>query len=404
MGIKDDIKDNIKDIGKGVAKDIGNFNIFGKKNEVEFSGLADKKVVIEKELNLYTREGQFYVLIVDANMDERIKLERIIDQTGCFVTSVSSGIECLDTITKDKYDLIFIARNMPRMDGIQTLRNMRDNNKSKCRDAKTYVILDEKVDEPDIYFENAGFTGIVRKPIDRTIIQSIIINHVPSKMLPEDEELINEIKTNAESAELLKGCGVRLLEALDNFGGSLDLYKEAANKFCDDYEIQSSEMIDSLYSGRNLEYMDQARNMREFSRKIGAIYLSDCFDDHVNMAKDDSLDVAEINWSSLVTVWENVVSGLGGWLGKESMQIGATDVLTSNTNGIKLSNKDIKERIAEILKNLEDNDRDTAHNNLLKLAMYEMELEVKLKIDRVKKAFDNDKINTAVDILKSIQL
>ena len=389
----------IKDIGK----DIENLNFFSKKkSEVEFSGLSDKNVEVEKELNLYTREGQFYVLLADADGDERLEIERMIDQTGCFITSVSSGIECLDQVNNDKYDLIFLARNMPRMDGIQTLNNIKNSPLSKCKDAKFYIILDEKVDEPDIFFENAGFNGIVRKPIDRTILQNIIISHVPAKMLPDDEQLIEEIKANAEDAETLKGCGVRLIEALKNYDGNMEEYKEDASRFCDEYEIISSDMIDALYSGKSDEYIEYARNMREKARKLGAIYLSDCFDDHVNMTKDDSLDVAEGNWHNLVMVWENVVSGISGWLGKTSIQLGSTEVLTTNTNGIRLPDSDIRVRIEEILVNLENNEQETAHKNTQKLSMYELPPDIKLKIDRVIKSFDNDKINTAVNILRSI--
>ena len=50
-----------------------------KGSEYEFSGLSDKKIDVEKELNLYTRDGQFYVLLVDADSDERIMVERMID-------------------------------------------------------------------------------------------------------------------------------------------------------------------------------------------------------------------------------------------------------------------------------------------------------------------------------------
>jgi CheY-like chemotaxis protein len=326
----------------------------------------------------------------------------MIDQTGCFITSVSSGIECMDEISRDKYDLILLARNMPRMDGIQTLNNMKNSPMNKSKDAKVYVILGEKVDEPDIFFENAGFDGIIRKPIDRTILQNIIISLVPSKMLPDDEELLEEIKKDAEDAEVLKGCGVRLLEALKNFGGDIDAYKEAASKFCDDYEIVSSDMIDALFSGKNTDYMNFSRDMRESSRKIGAAYLADCFDDHVNMSKDDSLDVAESNWHSLVNEWENVVSGLAGWLGKTSIQLGSTEVLTSDTNGIRLSDQDIKNRIEEILINLENNEQELAHKNLSRLFEYELPHDLRHKIDRVSRAFDQDRINTAVDILRSI--
>lgn len=388
MGIKDTVKDF------GILKN--------RKADVEFTGLTDKVVNVDKELNLYTREGQFYVLLADADIDERVEIERMIDQTGCFITSVSSGIECMDEISRDKYDLILLARNMPRMDGIQTLNNMKNSPMNKSKDAKVYVILGEKVDEPDIFFENAGFDGIIRKPIDRTILQNIIISLVPSKMLPDDEELLEEIKKDAEDAEVLKGCGVRLLEALKNFGGDIDAYKEAASKFCDDYEIVSSDMIDALFSGKNTDYMNFSRDMRESSRKIGAAYLADCFDDHVNMSKDDSLDVAESNWHSLVNEWENVVSGLAGWLGKTSIQLGSTEVLTSDTNGIRLSDQDIKNRIEEILINLENNEQELAHKNLSRLFEYELPHDLRHKIDRVSRAFDQDRINTAVDILRSI--
>ncbi|MCR5213441.1 MAG: response regulator [Eubacterium sp.] len=374
-----------------------------KSGDFEFTGLYDRDVEIEKNLNLYTAEGQFYVLVVDADYDERISLERMIDQTGCYVSSVASGIECMMEVSKDKYDLVIVARTMPRMDGIQTLKNMKESPSSKCRDSKVYIILDEKVDEPDIYFQSIGFEGIIRKPIDRTIIQNIIVKHAPKKMLPDDAVMLSELKTNAEDAEKLKSCGIRYIEALKGYDGEVDGYKYDATTFCDDYEVVVSDMMDALYSGKNNEYMELARNMREKARNIGAIHLSYCFDDHVNMAKDDTLDVAETNWRSLVVEWENVVVGLAAWLGKTSVQVGSTtEVLTSNTNGIKLSENEVKERIDEILGLLEDNKKDQALSCVYKLFVYELDLDTKLKIDRVLKAFTNDKINTAVDILKSI--
>lgn len=387
---------------KDIRKDIKNKVFNSKTNDYEFRGLTDKDVQIEQELNLYTNEGQFYVLIADADDEERIIVERMVDQTGCFVTSVASGIECMDEVTKDKYDLIFLARNMPRMDGIQTMKNIKESPASRSKDAKIYILLDEKADEPDIVFESAGFDGIVRKPVDRTIIQNIIISLVPSKMLPDDEAAIEKIKAYAADAEILKGCGVRLLETLKEYKGDMESYRDLATRFVDDYEIINSSLIDSLYSGNKDEYMDGCRRMREISRGIGAVYLSYCFDDHVNMAKEDSLDVAESNWRSLVDEWENVVSGVAAWLGKTDVHIGTTEVLRGETNGIKLPKKDVEERKEEILKLLEENNKESAYRQLQKLSLYELEPDTKLKIDRVMKAFDSENVNKAVDILKSI--
>ena len=378
-------------------------DIVKKKDEIEFSGFEDKKIEVEKELELYTREGQFYVLVVDADNKERVELERIIDQTGCFVTSVSSGIECLEQVNSDKFDLIFISRVMPRMDGVQTLRNMKSSPASKSKDAKVYIILDERVDEPDIFFEDSGFTGIVRKPIDRTVIQDIILRHAPKKMIPEDEDLVESIHEIANNANTLKSYNIRFIEGIKNFKGNLEEYKKMAEDFCDLYETASSDMIDYMYSDKSEDYMDKARVMRELCRKLGAIYLADCFDDHVNMVKDDSLDVAESNWQALNAEWENVTNGFSIWLGKKNpqeIQTGSTEILILKTNGIKLKSADINERVEDILNLLEKNRKDEAKKHLKSLSEYELEAEVRRKVDRAVAAFDKEKINTVVEILR----
>ncbi|MCR5543191.1 MAG: response regulator [Eubacterium sp.] len=373
-----------------------------KRDTADFVGFDDKKIELDKEFNLYTREGQYYVLVVVPDVQERMEFERLVDQTGCFVTSVGSGIECLEQVSSDKFDLIFISRIMPRMDGIQTLRNLKNSPVSKSKDAKVYILLDEKVEEPDIYFENEGFNGIVRKPYDRTIIQNIIIENVPERMLPDDDDLIDDIREYAEDAAVLKACDVRYLEGLKNFKGDVAAYKTEASEFCDIYEERSANLLDAMYTNKNVEYRQQVRDLRERARKLGAIYLGDCFDDHVNMSKDDSLDVAESNWQSLVTEWEKVISGFAKWLEKESVQIGGTEILVRKTNGIKLSERDIKERVSDILADLEQNEVEAAIKKLDKLSDYELEAEKRRKVDQIKKSFDKDKINTAVDILKGM--
>ncbi|MBO4863369.1 MAG: response regulator [Eubacterium sp.] len=378
------------------------FDLIRKRDNIELTGFEDRPVDIEKQLNLYTREGQFYVLLADADNEERVQLERMIDQTGCYVNSVSSGMECMMEVLKDKYDLIILSRNMPRMDGIQTMRNIKSTSESKCKDAHLYIILDEKVDEPDIFFENEGFDGILRKPIDKAILQNVIIGLVPDKMLPDDEDLIEDIREIAEDAETLKECDVRLIEGLKIFKGDMSQYMTTASKFCEEYAETSGDMLDALYTGKSSVYMDMARQVREASRTIGAIYLADILDDHVNMAKDDSLDVAESSWQSLIDEWEKVVGGLSSWLGKTNEVSSTTEILILKTNGIKLKSSDIKERANDMLSDLEHNKREDAEKKLSKLAEYDLEAEVRRKVDQIKRAFEKDNINIAVDILRGM--
>ena len=221
-------------------------------------------------------------------------------------------------------------------------------------------------------------------------------------MLPDDEDLIEDIREIAEDAETLKGCDVRLIESLKSFKGDMNAYMEAAGKFCDEYDSYSADMLDALYTRNNNDYMDKMRHCRESARKIGAMYLADCFDDHVKMAKEDSLDVAESNWQSLVSEWEKVIIGLSSWLGKNSEVSGTTDVLVLKTNGIRLKSKDLKERVSDILSSLEMNNKEEAEKKLSKLSEYDLEADVRRKMDQVKRAFEKNNINIAVDILKGM--
>ena len=148
--------------------------------------------------------------------------------------------------------------------------------------------------------------------------------------------------------------------------------------------------------------MNMMRSCREAARKIGAVYLADCFDDHVNMAKADTLDVAESNWQALVSEWEKVVAGISAWRGKTNEVSNSTDVLILQTNGIKLKPKDIKERAEDILSSLEINNKEEAEKKLSKLAEYDLEADIRRKIDQVRRAFEKNNINIAVDILKGM--
>ena len=55
-----------------------------------------------------------------------------------------------------------------------------------------------------------------------------------------------------------------------------------------------------------MKYMEDARTMRDISLKAGAERLYDFFDDHVNMAKDESLEIAAKNYPALEREWDYI--------------------------------------------------------------------------------------------------
>lgn len=361
----------------------------------------EKNDIWDKELHLYTREGLFYALIIDSNINDLDYEKELLEETGCSVATSSAGGEGLDLISKDKYDLIFISIELPRMDGEQTLKNLKNSEVSKCRDSKVYAILAETDKKSDQYYLSLGFDGTIRKPAEKCVMEYIVMNHAPKKMLPEDERTLNYIKELAENTKRLKRCDVRLSTGLANHENNIELYKDAARKFCKKFEPAYNEAMDSLFLNNKLQYMEAVREMREHARKLGAIHLADIFDDHVNMAKDDTFEVAQKNWKSLLKEWRYVVTGMADWLGEPEIVPSSFEQEGIKSNGIWISESEMRERVEDIIKALLDDDQEYAASMMKLLLEYDFDDLIRRKLNRGSTLMDTD-TEFAIEIFRTI--
>ena len=67
------------------------------------------------------------ILIVDDEQGIRQSLKGVFEDEGFTTESASTGEECLKKIEQDSYDLILLDIWLPGMDGIETLRRLREN-------------------------------------------------------------------------------------------------------------------------------------------------------------------------------------------------------------------------------------------------------------------------------------
>lgn len=83
--------------------------------------------VIEEE-KLEESEGPPRILVVDDEEDERLMMATLLEQQGYEVTGVGDGAEALDMVKEDPhFSLIILDLMMPKMDGREMLRLLRDS-------------------------------------------------------------------------------------------------------------------------------------------------------------------------------------------------------------------------------------------------------------------------------------
>ena len=112
--------------------------------------------------------------------------------------------------------------------------------------------------------------------------------------------------------------------------------------------------------------MNTARDLRDKVDGLGAAYLADMFDDHVNIAKEDSLEVAAMNWRNLVQKWREVTDSFEIWLGIH--ETGAKYEYPTGTNGILICDRDLKAMLYKALVSMDQGNITSEARDILETA------------------------------------
>lgn len=72
------------------------------------------------------------ILLVDDSLTARSYHRIILNQEGYYLEDASDGMEALMKAEQRRYDLFLVDINMPRLDGISLVRELRRNNMYRC--------------------------------------------------------------------------------------------------------------------------------------------------------------------------------------------------------------------------------------------------------------------------------
>jgi two-component system chemotaxis response regulator CheY len=120
--------------------------------------------------------GDVVVLIVDDSSVMRKIVERTLRQAGVSLAKVfeaASGVEALDLVRTEQVHLIISDINMPRMDGLELLRQLRVQNLAST--VPVVMITTESSEEHVREAIAAGARGYIRKPFTAEQVKDRIL-------------------------------------------------------------------------------------------------------------------------------------------------------------------------------------------------------------------------------------
>lgn len=104
------------------------------------------------------------VLVVDDVQSNRLLVSMMLDEYGLTVLEAVNGQDALDVLKEHTPDLILMDIQMPVMDGFESCRHIRSDEKTKHIPmiALTASVMKEEIDS----ILKADFNGLIQKPID----------------------------------------------------------------------------------------------------------------------------------------------------------------------------------------------------------------------------------------------
>ena len=109
-------------------------------------------------------QNAYNVLAVDDSPSMRAMLQQTLKQAGYECDGAENGQDAIDKAQEKHFDLIIMDINMPVMNGIEAITELRKSESYKS--APIIVLSTESRDEIKLKGKQAGATGWIVKPFD----------------------------------------------------------------------------------------------------------------------------------------------------------------------------------------------------------------------------------------------
>ena len=276
---------------------------------------ASLAVTQDRERTEGIRAEKAEVLVVDDN-DMNLKVAaNLLSLFGITPKLASSGLEAIECVKKEHFQLILLDHMMPKLDGTETLSRMKEE-KLLPEDTTVVALTANAIIGAKEQYLAAGFDDYLSKPIElqelETLLKHWLPEHVvretsqegPEKIIPEkkdsEKESSDEVfEFSPEEEENFKFSPEEgeSIEAPDTVSGdpvdkikTLGLDTEAGIRYCagdksfylemiEDYVVTHEEKVKELneafVSGEWHEFEVKIHALKSTSRTIGAIKLSE---------------------------------------------------------------------------------------------------------------------------------
>lgn len=180
------------------------------------------------------------ILVVDDNEMNLEVFTELLGITQINITAVSTGEECIAYCKDNKYDIIFLDQMMAGMDGIETLKVLKEKN--IVGDTPVIMFTADAITGAREKYMSMGFNDFMTKPVEYERIEEILYRYLPGEKIRSLDE-IGQMQDDKVS-----------LLVIDNSKDNLDSHKAKLGAYASTF-VLDSKRAKKYMSKHDVEYV-----------------------------------------------------------------------------------------------------------------------------------------------------
>jgi signal transduction histidine kinase/DNA-binding NarL/FixJ family response regulator len=221
------------------------------------------------------------ILAVDDNAENLELIRALLERTELRVDTVSGGAECLEAARKERYDAIIMDYMMPGMDGIETLRRLREQSGQNATPEMPVIVLTAHTAAGAAgRFLDEGFAACLAKPVTGAELEAALLRLLPPGLarrtaMPRGEAFQPKTLACQELVKAMAEHGVLLEQGLRYCSDDTGQYRKTATVFLKNYPERKRE-LQQLLEQRDWEGLRfRAHSLKSNAKVAGARNLSE---------------------------------------------------------------------------------------------------------------------------------
>ncbi|MBR5116905.1 MAG: response regulator, partial [Lachnospiraceae bacterium] len=195
------------------------------------------------------------VLVIDDNPMNLMVFKSLLKQTRINIDTANDGDEGLTLAYDKKYDVIFFDHMMPGKDGIETLHEMRAQEKNPNLNTPSICLTANAVSGAREQYIEAGFDDYLTKPIDSDKLEKMLIQYLPDDLVLDvahdagSDETEDDSESEGLPAFLSEIDEIDTEKGVKNNGGDAEAYIQTLKVYAGMTDTATNEIRDLFVSG-----------------------------------------------------------------------------------------------------------------------------------------------------------